>query len=161
MDELAVHNAFAATGPADDASIAGKSLLFYWRATRIIIVLLILLEIGAVVYDLFLPYGPWIADAIAFVLMTGWLLKRYQVRLSTAIAAAIYVSCIAGLLLVIFDLAWYRELVYLLNIIRRPFITGCIGIAITFGTYLIYQTLTTKRNRSDAKGGVMYGRTKE
>ena len=75
-------------GGAQDSLIAGKEVAFYWKASRLFIVLLVILEIINVVLNR-IPYGTWLAVALVSVLFTWWLLRRFRVKLGAVITANI------------------------------------------------------------------------
>lgn len=146
MVEYASSEKLGIASEAGDASIAGKPLAFYWRAGRLFAVLLILLEVIVIVAGWYV-LGHWLVEAGVFVLLTWWLLRRFQVRLATALTAAIFVAVVVGLGLAIFEVIWYHQWWYLLDLIRRPFLIGAVGVAASFTFYLLFRSITIKRIR--------------
>jgi len=139
--------------------IAGKSLGFYWKASKFFILLMVVLEIANVILELY-QYGNWIIEIVLFAILTLWLIKRYRIKLAVVLFTSSMVGVIAGLLLAIFDTIWYRELWYLLNLIRKPCIISAVGIGSTFLFYLLFQSIVFKQQHNNPKGGGIYGRTK-
>ena len=121
---------------------------------------MVVLEIANVILELY-QYGNWIIEIVLFAILTLWLLRRFKVKIAAALFASVMVSIVAGVLLAIFDAIWYRELWYLLNLVRKPCIIGVVGIGTTFIFYLLFQSIVFKQERKDPKGGGIYGRTKE
>jgi len=152
--------------------IAGKSLEFYWKTSRLFIAVLVVLEIINIIFEVYV-YGHWIIEVVIFILFTAWLLKRWRVKLTTAIMGCVILGIIAGLLLAIFDIIWYHQWWYLLNLIRKPFLVGLVGLITTFIFYFSFRSFKTKKTskglgppgrpghssltNDSKKGGGMYG----
>ncbi len=160
MPEQTAHAISSSSTSEIDALIAGKSLGFYWKVSKFFILLMVVLEIANVILELY-RYGNWIIEIVLFAILTLWLLKRYRVKIAVALFASIMISIVSGLLLAIFDTIWYRELWYLLNLVRKPCIISVVGIGSTFIFYLLFQSIIFKQERNNPKGGGIYGRTKE
>lgn len=159
MPEQTAHIISSSAESGIDALIAGKSLGFYWKVGKFFILLMVVLEIANVILELY-QYGNWIIEIVLFAILTLWLLKRYRVKIAVVLFASIMISIVAGLVLAIFDTIWYRELWYLLNLVRKPCIISAVGIGSTFIFYLLFQSIVFKQERKNPKGGGIYGRTK-
>ena len=146
-----------AEAPKEDTLIAGKSLEFYWKASRLFMAVLVVLEIINIIFEVY-EYGYWIIEVVIFIFFTAWLLKKWRVKLATAVIACAYLGIIAGLILAIFDIIWYHQWWYLLNLIRKPFLVGLVGIVTSFIFYLTFQSFKTKKKGKEPKGGGIYGR---
>lgn len=136
-----------------DASIAGKSLLFYWRSGWLFIVVVVVARLVGIMLALS-TYVRWGIIAVVFALYTWWLIKRYRIALSTTVTAGIIAGVVSGLLITVFELVWYHEWWYILNFIRQPVITGAIGGVAGFIVYI----LTSLFSQRTSKGGGLYGR---
>ncbi len=148
-------------GQQQDAYIAGKSLQFYWRVARFFIAFIVIFEAVNIIFDIYVStYASWIIEAVAFILLTFWLVSKFRVKLTTAIVTSVITAVFAGLLLAVFDIAWYREWWQLLNIIRRPFMVTVVGLAATVISYLIFQSISFNKQKKDTQEGNVYGRTR-
>lgn len=143
----------------EQALIAGKSLSYYWQAVRWFVAGLVALEILNVWLSV-IPYGRWVLSGLMAIGLTWWMAKRGRGSMMVAIVSSAIMGVVAGLALAIFDIIWYHQWWYVLNIIRMPFLLGMIGIATGFTFYVLFRSMITKRERSDSKGGGIYGRTK-
>jgi len=145
----------------EDNLIAGKKLHFYWRATRWLIGILIVVEVAAVMIDQY-AYARWIVEVLAFFLLVYFLVRKYKVRVNTTVFASGYAGVVAGIFVAIFHIIWYHEWWYLMGLIRLPFILGLLGILVSFISYLILQGFLTKNinKKKDnlLKGGGINGR---
>ncbi len=112
------------------ASIAGKNVRFYFRASWFFILLALVLEvINTAIVDY--EYSRWIIVAAISILYTLWLLKRLSVSRGAVITASVVWAVSAGLLVAIFDVIWYHQWWYLLNIVRLPFLYSVVGVAVS------------------------------
>lgn len=107
-----------------------------------------------------ISYGRWIIAALMGVVLTWWMAKRGRVSMMTAVIAAAGMGMLAGFGLAVFDIIWYHKWWYVLNVIRMPFILGVIGMATGFACYVLFRNFITKREKTDTKGGGIYGRSK-
>lgn len=149
-----------ATPPSEaDALIAGKEATFYWRASQLFVAILVVLEIIAIVIQQ-TRFGVWIAVALVAILFTWWLLRRWHVRLATALAANAVLGIIAGLLMAVFEIIWYHQWWYAMNLVRRPVMLGAAALAVGFIFYIVFQSIITKSTIKESKGGGIYGGTK-
>lgn len=127
--------------------IAGKSLSFYWQTIRWFILLLLVLEVANISFDIY-EYGHWIIVIVVFLLFNFWLLRIKRLEFNTTLTASIFIGIGGGLLLAIFEIIWYRELVYLLSLIRQPFIITGIGIVASFTFFSLFKNLLSKKNNN-------------
>ncbi len=135
--------------------IAGKSLSFYWQTIKWFILLLLVLEVSNIAFNIY-EYGHWIIEAVVFLLFNFWLLRIRRLEFNTALTASIFIGIGGGLLLAIFEIIWYRELVYLLSLIRQPFIITGIGVVASFTFFLLFKNLLSKKDNNKSKGGGIY-----
>jgi hypothetical protein len=142
-----------------DSLIAGKDVAFYWKASRLFIVLLVILEIINVVLNR-IPYGTWLAVALVSVLFTWWLLRRFRVKLGAVITANIIFGLCSGLLMAIFEIIWLHKWWYALNLIRRPLLLAAVAAIIAGIFYIVFQNIITRNKISEPKGGGIYGGNK-
>ncbi len=142
-----------------DSLIAGKDIVFYWKASRLFIILLVILEIINVVLNR-IPYGTWLAVALVSVLFTWWLLRRFRVKLGVVIVANVIFGLCSGLLMAIFEIIWLHQWWYALNLIRRPILLAVTAAIIAGFFYLIFQGIINKNKISEPKGGGIYGGNK-
>ncbi len=143
----------------EPAQIAGKTLVYYWKTVRWFVIGLVIVEILNVWLGV-IPYGRWVLAGLLAVGLTWWMAKRGRVSMMATVTAGAIMGMIAGLALAVFDIIWYHQWWYVLNIVRMPFLLGMIGVAIGFTFYVLFRSMITKRERSDSKGGGIYGRTK-
>ncbi|MFA5134253.1 MAG: hypothetical protein WC505_00490 [Patescibacteria group bacterium] len=160
MVDYSTHTSAVEAGDEADSLIAGKSLAFYWRASRFFIVVLAAATAACEIYEVS-RYIRWGSLAVICVLFCSWLIVRFNLKLATVLAAAVYLGAITGLVVALFDIVWYHQWWYLLNIIRKPFILGGISVVAGFVTYLVLQSIRTRGNAATPKGGGTYGRTKK
>lgn len=107
-------------GITPDDTIAGKNLGFYWRLTRWLIFLLLIVEIIIIIFFESYSYIHWIIEGLGLIFIIWILLKNYQVRLSTIMAAGGFIGFVLGTLVAIFEIIWYHKWWYLLELISRP-----------------------------------------
>ncbi|MBU0598209.1 hypothetical protein KKF61_04420 [Patescibacteria group bacterium] len=139
-----------------DIHLAGKSLEFYWRVAKFFILLLVVLEILNIVLEVH-EYGSWVAEVAVFILFSVWLVLRFRIKLMPTITTAAFIGVTSGLVLAIFEIIWYHQWWYLLNLIRQPFIIAAVGMATSFVLYLLIGSLKTKKKNKEPKGGGIYG----
>jgi len=140
-----------------DSLIAGKSLKFYWQTVRWFILLLVVLEVVNIIYDIY-TYGHWIIEAVMFLLFNFWLMRIRRLEFKTSMTASIFLGIGAGFLLAIFEIIWYHQVVYLLNLIRQPVIITAVGLVISFGFFLLFKSLLSNKDNNKLKGGGTYDR---
>jgi len=141
-----------------DDLIAGKSISFYWQAARLFIVLLLFLEILNIIQDIN-KHGHWIIEVVVFLLFNWWIFKRWKLDLPTMAVASIFLGVLTGLSLAMFEIIWYHQWWYTLNIIRQPFIIGLVGTATSLLFSLLFQNLKFNKNKKDqVKKTGIYGR---
>lgn len=128
------------SGFAADDTIAGQKLSFYWRVTRGLILLLLILEIVIMVVNQYL-YLHWVAEPLIFFILSWVLIKKYKVRLNTLVAASIFLGVIAGFLLAIFEIIWYHQWWYLFDLIRLPILLSIEGFIVSVILTLIFKSL--------------------
>lgn len=126
-----------------DDTIAGKPLRFYWRVSRGLVFLLVILDIIIIVIDRFL-FLPWVFGALVFLILSFMVTRIYQVKLAAAFAAGIIAGAIAGLAIAIFEIIWYHQWWTLLNLIARPIWMGLGGGVVTAICSLIFQNIIKK-----------------
>jgi hypothetical protein len=149
----------APTVGQSDSLIAGKDITFYWKTCQLFVVFLVILEIVAIVINQ-TRLGVWIAVALVAVIYTWWLLRRWHIRLTTALFANAMLGVLAGLVMAVFEIIWYRQWWYALNLIRLPLMLGAAAIIAGFIFYIIFQSIIIKNTIKESKGGGMYGGTK-
>lgn len=135
---------------ATDALIAGKSISFYWAASKFFIFVFIILDIINIVFDIH-PYGRWVISLFMVMLFTFWLSRRARVKLNTAMAANIFLGVVSGLILAVFDIIWYHQWWYVLDLIRLPVILGFIGLAISIIFYLLFRSILINHRQEASK----------
>ncbi|MFA6098028.1 MAG: hypothetical protein WCV50_04480 [Patescibacteria group bacterium] len=140
----------------NDALIAGKSPSFYWQASRWFALLLVVLEALNIKFDFF-KYAEWVIIVAVFAVFAFWLQTRRRISLTAALVAGVFLGVISGLLLAIFDIIWYHQWWYLLNLIRMPFINTAVGAATILVFYLLIQSLKNNKIFKASKGGGNYG----
>lgn len=140
-----------------DSLVAGKSLKFYWQSVRWFIIILVALEAINIIYGNY-NYGHWIIEAFVFLLFNFWLMRMKRVELKAAMTATIFLGIGSGLLLAIFEIIWYYQVVYLLNLLRQPVIVTVVGMVVGFTFYLLFKSLLSNKDNKDLKGGGTYGR---
>lgn len=128
---------------ADD-TIAGQKLYFYWKATRGLIILLLILEIANIIIDRYL-FLHWIFEGLVFVLLSWVLMRKYKSSLGTQIAASIFLGMVAGLILAIFEIIWYHQWWYLLDLIRLPVLLSIYGLVVSVIMAIIFKNIISKR----------------
>ncbi|MFA5052087.1 MAG: hypothetical protein WC544_03450 [Patescibacteria group bacterium] len=154
MPDQEAHISHSSPSHDVDASVAGKSLLFYWRAGWFFMLVIVLVRLAGIMFALN-TYVRWGIVVAVFALYAWWLISRFKVALWTAVTAGIIVGAAGGVIITVFELIWYHEWWYILNFIRQPIITGAIGGAVGFMIFF----LTTIFSRQTSKGGGLYGRT--
>jgi hypothetical protein len=132
-------------GITPDGTIAGKDLGFYWRLTRLVILLLLILEIVIIVFFDKYPYIHWIIEGLGLILISWVLLKNYQVKITSIMAAGGFLGFILGLLIAIFEIIWYHKWWYFLELISRPIWMGFSGIAFCLVVSLILNIFIEKK----------------
>jgi hypothetical protein len=142
-----------------DSLIAGKDFMFYWKTSQLFVVLLAVLAIVNIIVNR-IWFGIWIVVAAVAILFTWWLLKRFRVRLSVALTANAMLGLLAGLLVAIFELIWYRQWWYLMDLVRLPLMLGAAAMLVSFIFYIVFQSIIIKNTIKESKGGGMYGGTK-
>ena len=152
-DEKSIENTSLTT--SKDELIAGKSLHFYWQATKWFILLLVVLEAVNIIFSIN-EYGHWFIEALVFILFNFWLLRIRRLEYNTALVASIFIGIGGGLGLAVFEILWYREYIYLLNVIRQPFIITALGIVASFTFFLLFKNLLSKKDNNKSKGGGIY-----
>jgi len=141
-------------GPQADASIAGKSILFYWHSGWLFIVLTLIVKAISDVVELssFVRWPLFILVLLWYI----WLIRK-KVSMWSAMAAGIIVGSLGGLLIAVFELLWYHKWWYVMNFIRQPVIFGVAG-GVAGIAILVLTNLFTKQ--VTVKGGGLYGGTK-
>ncbi len=140
-----------------ESLVAGKSLKFYWQSVRWFILLLVGLEALNIIYDIY-KYGHWIIEAIIFLLFNFWLMRLRRLEFNTSITATVFLGIGSGLLLALFEIIWYHQVVWLLNLIRQPVIITAVGLVVNFTFYLLFKSLLSNRDNINLKGGGIYDR---
>ncbi|MDP2684594.1 MAG: hypothetical protein Q8P20_06120 [bacterium] len=140
-----------------DSLIAGKSLSFYWQSTKWFILLFVALEAVNIIFDIY-AYGHWIIEAVMFLLFNFWLMRIRRLEFKTSMTASIFLGIGAGLLLAIFNIIWYHQVVYLLDLIRQPVIITAVGLVVSFGFFLLFKSLLSNKDNNKLKGGGIYDR---
>jgi len=141
-----------------DSLVAGKSLNFYWRSIRWFILIIAILDGLNIVFQLVPDYGHWVIEVAVFLVFNFWLLRIRRIEMKTVLTANILLGLGAGLLLAIFEIIWYHQVVYLLNLIRQPVIVTALGIVSSLTFYLLFKSLLSKKD-NNSKGGGIHGRT--
>lgn len=147
-------------GFAQDDTIAGKPLGFYWRLTRGLVILLVIVDIIIIVVDRYV-FLHWIFEALIFLILSLFMSRRYQVKLSSGLAAGVIAGLLAGLAIAIFEIIWYHQWWTLLNLIARPLWMGLGGGIVTVIFSAIWQMIFKKNQIITLKGGEGYGRKNE
>jgi hypothetical protein len=142
-----------------DSLIAGKDFTFYWKASRLFVILLLVLEIIVVVSNR-IPFGTWIAVALVAVLFTWWLLQRFKVGFIAALVANTLVGVLTGILMAVFEIIWFHRWWYALNLIRRPVMLSVAAVIVAAIFYITFQSILKKNKIKESKGGGIYGGTK-
>lgn len=132
-------------GITPDATIAGKDLGFYWRVARWLILLLLILEIILIVFFDKYYYIHWIIEVLGLIFVPLVLLRNYQVRLTTIMAAGGFLGFVLGMLIAIFEIIWYHKWWYILDLISRPIWTGLAGIVFCLIITLILNIFIKKK----------------
>lgn len=145
--------------PAEQALIAGKGLAYYWQTVRWFVVALVVLAIINSTFRIS-PWGRYVATVLIAVALAWLLARRGRDSLIGAAVAGTMMGVLAGGTLAIFDIIWYHQWWYILNVVRMPCILGGISMAVGCAGYLVFRNSIHKRERSDTKGGGIYGRTK-
>lgn len=156
MAEYTTPEKTVAAAEAADTLLAGKPLEFYWRATRLFMVLLVVLEAVVIIGGWF-RYGHWAVEAVVGILVTFYLLRRWQVRLMTALVASFMAGVGTGLAVALVELIWYRHWWYVLDLIRRPVLMSLAMVVTSFLFYIVFQSLITRKKETTVKGGGIYG----
>jgi len=130
--------------PAHDDLIAGKKLRFYWQNTRLLIIAIFAVEAIIAVLDQF-EFLTWVVEVIAFFILAYFLARKHKAKINTTLFASGYAGVLAGFIVAIFQLIWYREWLYALNLIRLPFIYCVLGIVVSFVSYLLLQGFISKK----------------
>lgn len=138
-----------------DASIAGKSLLFYLRSGWFFVILVTVVKFIGIVFALN-QYIRWGLIAAVFVLYAWWLARRFRVGVWTGVTAGIFVGVQAGLIITVFELIWYHEWWYIMNFIRQPVLLSVLGGGVAGALMLLF---VVTNNNQTSKGGGIYGRT--
>lgn len=144
---------------SSEAQIAGKPLQFFWQSGRIFVIILVLAEIANEVFEVY-EHGRWVIAGAISITFTYLIARRARTKLATAVAANAFVGVIAGLLLAVWDIIWYHQWYYILNLVRMPFILALIGMAGGFIFYVLFRSILTNKEIKESKGGGIYGRTK-
>jgi len=159
MQEQTASKTQALTPVETNDFVAGKSLKFYWQAIKWFIVLLVVLNIFNIVFEVY-EYGHWVVEVVVFIIFSFYLLKRWKVKVMTVVTASIFLGLASGLLLAIFDIIWYHQWWYLLNLVRQPFIVSLVGAVTSLVFCLLFNNLKFRNKSKDLKGGGIYGRKK-
>lgn len=130
-------------GLADDDTIAGQRLSFYWKATRGLIFLLLILEIANIIIDRYL-FLHWIFEGFVFILLNWVLMRKYKSGLGMQISASIFLGIVAGLILAIFEIIWYHQWWYFLEIIRLPVLLSIYGLVVSVIMAIIFKNIIKK-----------------
>ncbi len=138
-----------------DASIAGKSLLFYLRSGWFFVILVIIFKFVGIIFALN-QYVRWGLVAVVFAMYTWWLSRRFRISVWTGVAACVIVGIQAGLVITVFELIWYHEWWYVMNFIRQPVLLGVAGGGVAGVLVIILNIIN---NQQTSKGGGIYGRT--
>ena len=131
---------------ATDALIAGKSVSFYWSASKFFIIVFIILDIVNTVFAIH-SFGRWVIALVIVILFTFWLSRRARVKLASTVAANIFLGFVAGLALAVFDIIWYHQWWYVLNLLRLPIIFGLIGLIVSIIFYLLFRSILLKQRK--------------
>lgn len=156
-EEITTSQNMGTSAVGDDSLVAGKSLKFYWQSIRWFIVILVILEAINIIYNVY-SYGHWIIEALIFLLFNFWLMRMRRLEFKTAMSASIFLGIGAGLLLAIFEIIWYHQVVYLLNLIRQPVIITAVGLAVSFVFFLLFKNILSNKDNNKLKGGGIYDR---
>ncbi|MFH0804894.1 MAG: hypothetical protein V1916_01720 [Patescibacteria group bacterium] len=135
----------------DDELIAGRPLMFYVRALWPYAAALVVLEVVNIVFDVH-RYGHWIIEVAVFAAAAWHMHRRLRSGFATMLAGAALVAVTVGLVLAVFDTAWYHHWWYILNLIRRPVMIGAVGLAVSAAVYLVSMFASQR-----TKGGGIYG----
>jgi len=135
------------SAPSLDDTIAGKPFMFYWRRVRWLSVLALALYLVNLTWDIY-PYLSWIVGGGLALWLNYWLARRYRVQYATALTAGVWLGVFSGLLLAVTDIIWYHKLWYLLNLVRLPFIGGCLGLVVSLVSYLFFLRITINNKKN-------------
>ncbi|MFH1236319.1 MAG: hypothetical protein V1685_05280 [Parcubacteria group bacterium] len=145
-----------------DDTLAGEHLSFYWLSTWVPLMLLVAGEITLVYIDL-PAYVTRITEAVFFAI-AALLVFRTRKRILTASCAAAYVGCIAGIIIVVFELFTDPHMWRGFNLIARPLWMAAAGFLVGGIVALVAKRLSTPRSSntpsyplSSLKGGDTHG----
>lgn len=127
---------------ADD-TIAGQKLSFYWRVTRGLIFLLLILEIVNIVIDRYL-FLHWVSEGLVFIILNWVLMKKYKAGLGVQVAASVFLGLVVGLILAILEIIWYHQWWYFLEIIRLPVLLSIYGLVVSVIMAIILKNIIKK-----------------
>lgn len=146
--------------PVEQVLIAGKPMGYYWRMTRLFVILAVLLDIINAWLGI-LSYGRWIILGVVVLFLAWWSSHRGTVTMRSMLIAGGFFGILTGLTLAIIDIIWYHQWWYALNLVRLPILIGVLGIGVSFIGYFLFRSLLVRREQSQTKGGGIYGRTKK
>ncbi|MFA6553484.1 MAG: hypothetical protein WCT27_03575 [Patescibacteria group bacterium] len=155
MPDQEAHTNYSSPSHDVDASIAGKSLLFYWRSGWFFVILVTAVKFIGIVLALN-QYVRWGLMAGVFILYAWWLVRRFHTGVWTSVAAGIIIGVLAGLIITVFELIWYHEWWYIMNFIRQPVLLGVLGGGVAGALTIVMKVVMDKQS---SKGGGIYGRT--
>lgn len=110
-----------------DAAIAGYPPSFYVRKTFALVLLGVALHVLTFIFASPLFYG-WMIKVVISVLASVALFMRRRVSLASAAVAGATAGLFMGLLTAIVEVAWYRQLWTVFNLIAEPLASGLIGL---------------------------------
>ncbi|MDP2586387.1 MAG: hypothetical protein Q8P32_01285 [Candidatus Komeilibacteria bacterium] len=127
--------------------VFGKSLRWYKEVAAWPMFILLLLEIGLRVMQTkyFITIEPEIFTSLinfsrlsAFVYLTVSGVKRYLANKKQILTAAVLGGLLAGVILGLFQLFWYRDLWTVFNLIGQPLLLAAEGLVISWLVYRLF-----------------------
>ena len=129
-----------------DAAIAGHPPASYIRRSRSAILLGALLKIGVILLNLSALFG-WLAAALLPALLASFLLLRRRFSIAATVTAGAFTGFGIGLLTALFELAWYRQLWTVFNLVAEPFLGLLVGLVSAGFTWILLVRFTSPRGR--------------